>query len=249
MEPGCTCELKVERFGEIRLGTEWQGRGWKEEASGRRDGRDGQWGKAEKQEGTQHPNVPQVCATVLHSSKDTVTLTLSHEPVPTSRRWMRENVDNRINTWECRWDRLTPHPLHWMGCRVHPKAQPWPPARKTATETHWAPRAGHTESIKWVGNVMFKCNWISELQSLQGRKIASVPFFSLSVSVSGLLEFVASSQLSGICSLLCSFCEENYNVKRKGGGEEHYLLNSLREIIALSLLPLPPWLLWLSSLL
>lgn len=42
-----------------------------------------------------------------------------------------------------------------------------------------------------------------------------------------------------MCSPLCSFCEENYNVKRKGGREEHYILNSLREIIAKpALLPL-----------
>lgn len=33
---------------------------------------------------------------------------------------------------------------------------------------------------------------------------------------------------------LCSFCEENYNLERKGGGEEHYILNSLREIISKS---------------
>ena len=48
------------------------------------------------------------------------------------------------------------------------------------------------------------------------------------------LGLVASSGKPGICSPLCFFCEENYNVKRKGGGEEHYILNSLREIIAKS---------------
>ena len=61
-------------------------------------------------------------------------------------------------------------------------------------------------------------------------------FFPLSLICScvWLLGLVASSGKSGICSLLCSFCEENYSVKRKGGGEEHYILNSPGEIIAKS---------------
>lgn len=64
--------------------------------------------------------------------------------------------------------------------------------------------------------------------------------------MSGLPELVAGSRQSGICPPLCSFCEENYNLKRKGGGEEHYILNSLGEIIAKSpsfapCSPLPSW--------
>lgn len=57
-------------------------------------------------------------------------------------------------------------------------------------------------------------------------------FFPVSVPMSGLLELVANSQPSGLCSPLCFFCEENDNMKKKGGGEEHYILNCLREIIA-----------------
>lgn len=77
---------------------------------------------------------------------------------------------------------------------------------------------------------------ISEISSGEKKKrLASVfLLFSLSVPVSGSLELVAGSQQSGICPPLCSFCEENYNLERKGGGEEHYVLNSLREIIAKS---------------
>lgn len=78
---------------------------------------------------------------------------------------------------------------------------------------------------------------ISEISAEKKKKkeIASVIFFpSLSVPLSGLLELVAGSQQSGICPPLCSFCEENYNLERKGGGEEHYILNSLGEIIAKS---------------
>lgn len=57
--------------------------------------------------------------------------------------------------------------------------------------------------------------------------------------MSGLLELAASSLYSEICSPLCSFCEESYNMKRKGGREEHYILNSLRKIIAKSPSRLP----------
>lgn len=80
-------------------------------------------------------------------------------------------------------------------------------------------------------------------------------FFPLSLICSCVwwLGLVASSGKPGICSPLCFFCEENYNMKRKGGGEEHYILNSLREIIAKSVklshfspCP-PPRLLWISS--
>lgn len=69
-----------------------------------------------------------------------------------------------------------------------------------------------------------------------GKKKKSLFFFPLSLICSCVwwLGLVASSGKPGICSPLCFFCEENYNVKRKGGGEEHYILNSLREIIAKS---------------
>jgi len=79
------------------------------------------------------------------------------------------------------------------------------------------------------------------VKSLQGEKkclcvcvcvcvFSPLPYLFLCLEV-GL---VASSGKPGICSPLYSFCEENYNMKRKGGGEEHYILNSLREIIAKS---------------
>lgn len=75
------------------------------------------------------------------------------------------------------------------------------------------------------------------LKSPQAEKKKKACFFfpsPLSVPVSGgWVQLQALESLEYVLHCVF-FCEENYNVKRKGGGEEHYILNSLREIIAKS---------------
>lgn len=73
------------------------------------------------------------------------------------------------------------------------------------------------------------------LHNLSGWKKKKPVFFSLSVPMSGLSELAVSSAAQNMFSIVF-FLWRKLQCEKEGGGEEHYILNSLREIIAKS-----PW--------